>query len=344
MFSQLKLAIQLILGFIQFLKLGINQLAIYHCSVKAHARTHESANHAVRSAAYRAGTKLVDEITGNIYNYSYKSEVTYSEIVTPANAPDWASNRTLLWNNVEKSEKRVDARLFREVEVALPNELSDEQNQELLREYSKIFTKDGMIVDFSIHGLNHNPHCHMMLTLRDIVNGEFGKKNREWNDSAKVELWRKAWSALVNKHLAQAGFNITVDHRSYEKQGLDTVPTVHEGREGIGGHNKEKVSSRRQRNRTVREYNKNRSELKHAQKEETQIQEDIKKIDEQISELKKSEHWHGLKSDQILVKLKDGNCDIAFAYSSVIDGLKSVCFINKSTACLIIDVIEWREI
>ena len=65
---------------------------------------------------------------------------------------------------------------------------------------------------------------------------------------------------------------------------------------------------------------------------------------ERLPELKKSEHWHGLKSDQILVKLKDGNCDIAFAYSSVTDGLKSVCFINKSTACLIIDVIEWREI
>ena len=67
-------------------------------------------------------------------------------------------------------------------------------------------------------------------------------------------------------------------------------------------------------------------------------------VGERLPELKKSEHWHGLKSDQILVKLKDGNCDIAFAYSCVIDGLKSVCFINKSTACLIIDVIEWREI
>ena len=289
MFSQLKLAIQLILGFIQFLKLGINQLAIYHCSVKAHARSQESANHAVRSAAYRAGTKLVDELSGNIFNYSYKSEVTYSEIMVPANAPDWASNRTLLWNNVEKSEKRVDARLFREVEVALPHELTDEQNQELLREYSKIFTKDGMIVDFSIHGLNHNPHCHMMLTLRDIVNGEFGKKNREWNDSAKVELWRKAWATLVNMHLAKAGFNITVDHRSYEKQGLDVIPTVHEGREGIGGHNKEKVTARRQRNRTVREHNKNRSELKSFQKQAEQIQEDIEIVDEELAELKKSE-------------------------------------------------------
>ena len=117
-------------------------MANYHCSVKAHSRSNESANHAVRSAAYRAGTVLVDEASGNIYNYSYKSEVTYSAIMLPANAPDWASNRTLLWNNVEKSENRVDAQLFREVEVSLPHELTDEQNQSLLHEYSGIFTKD----------------------------------------------------------------------------------------------------------------------------------------------------------------------------------------------------------
>ena len=146
-----------------------------------------------------------------------------------------------------------------------------------------------MIVDLSIHGLAHNQHCHMMLTLRDIINGEFGNKNREWNDKKKLEAWRKSWATLVNKHLAKAGFNITVDHRSYEKQGLDIIPTVHEGREGIGGHNKEKVTARRQRNRTVREHNRNRSELKSFQKQAEQIQEDIKIVDEELAELKKSE-------------------------------------------------------
>ena len=102
-------------------------MAIYHFSGTVISRS--QGRSAIASAAYRAGTVLVDEASGNIYNYSYKSEVTYSAIMLPANAPEWASNRTLLWNNVEKSENRVDAQLFREVEVSLPHELTDEQNR-----------------------------------------------------------------------------------------------------------------------------------------------------------------------------------------------------------------------
>ena len=280
-------------------------MAIYHCSVKTHSRSDTSANHAVRSAAYRAGTELVCEDSGTIYNYSYKSEVTYSEITLPANAPEWAGSRTLLWNNVEKSEARKDAQLFREVEVAIPHELTDEQNQELLREYSRIFTKDGMIVDWSIHGLAHNKHCHMMLTLRQLLDGKFGNKNREWNDKKKLENWRKVWGDLVNKHLAKAGYDITVDHRSYEKQGIDVIPTVHEGREGVGGHNAEMVNHRRQRNRKTRADNIIRSELKNAEGKAVEVNARIKEIDQKIAELQK--HEPIIQESTPDVKLSVGN-------------------------------------
>lgn len=250
-------------------------MTIYHCSVKTHSRTNASTNHAVRSAAYRAGSMLVDTASGNIYNYTRKTEVVFSEIRIPTKTPTRFLKREELWNEVEKSEKRIDAQLFREIEVALPRELTRIQMIDLLRIYlDEYAVKYGMIADFSIHDDgNGNPHAHIMLTMRNIEGDGFGNKNRDWNDKKFLAKWRKGWETCTNKVLKQAGIDERIDSRSYADQGKDCKPTLHEGREGIGGYNKEKVQKRREYNSNTREYNMVRS--------------DIKKQTNQVAELEK---------------------------------------------------------
>lgn len=239
-------------------------MAIYHCTVKAHSRADSSNTNAVRAAAYRAGAKLVNLESGNRYNYLRKKEVVYSEIRTPAKVPERFKNREALWNDVEKSENRCDAQLFREIEVALPIELSRIQMIDLLQRYvDEYAVKYGMIADFSIHDDgNGNPHCHIMLTMREVNEDGFGKKNRDWNDKKFIDKWRKGWEKEANKALKDAGFENRIDSRSYAEQGIDQVPTVHEGREGIGNKNKYIVDARKEKNRVIRGHNMVRSERK----------------------------------------------------------------------------------
>lgn len=259
-------------------------MAIYHCTVKTHSRRNESTNHAVRSAAYRAGAKLVDANSGNVYNYTRKREVRFSEIRLPTKAPARFKNRSELWSEVEKSEKRVDAQLFREIEVALPRELSKIQMIELLRVYlDEYAVKYGMIADYSIHDdENGNPHAHIMLTMRELEGDGFGKKNRDWNDKKILDGWRKGWEKCANKALKEAGFDIRIDSRSYAEQGLDIEPTKHEGRTNISKSNSQKVDSRKNQNRDIGERNYIRSAIKSKKIE-------LAAIEAQIAEVKTPE-------------------------------------------------------
>lgn len=106
----------------------------------------------LRSAAYRAGEELCDE-TGEItHDYTRKGGVVHSEIILPENAPPEYADRQILWNAVEAREIRKDARLAREIEVALQTEFTLRENVELLREYiTENFVDKGAVADFSIH-------------------------------------------------------------------------------------------------------------------------------------------------------------------------------------------------
>lgn len=274
--SQLKLAIRIYLRSLLFTFELDERMTIYHNRIKVHSRANASANHAVRSAAYRAGTMLIDEESGNKYNYSRKSEVVFSEIRTPKKVPERFKDRQTLWNEVERKEIRRDAQLFREHELALPIELTLEQQKELMREYiDRTMTMRGIIADYSIHLNPGNPHVHIMTTMRDVDENGFGNKNREWNDKTYLEECRKVWAELVNKHLEKAGIDTRIDHRSYAAQGLDIEPTKHEGREGIGKANSDKVESRRSQNRRIRERNQIRSEIKSNKIELAEIESQI---------------------------------------------------------------------
>lgn len=200
-------------------------MAIFHMHGQTIKRSQGKS--AVAAAAYRAGEKLYDERTGTTFDYSKKKDISYSEIMSPENVPSWVQDREKLWNEVEKSEKRKDSQVAREILIALPTELNKEQQIELVRIYCHDnFVSKGMIVDTSIHHAEgKNPHAHIMCTLRNIDENGFGYKNRDWNRSALMYEWRKSLADITNTLFLQPlGFDCTIDHRSLEARQLDLEP------------------------------------------------------------------------------------------------------------------------
>ena len=203
-------------------------MAIYHFSVKVISRA--SGRSAVAAAAYRAGDRLHDERLDRDHDFTNKSGVVHSEVLLPENAPDEWHDRERLWNDVEAFEKRKDAQLSREVEFAIPRELTQAQGIELARDFvAAEFVDRGMIADLNVHwdigadGLA-KPHAHVMLTMREVGGDGFGAKVRDWNRTELVEQWRERWADHVNQRLAELDIDARIDHRSLEAQGVDLEP------------------------------------------------------------------------------------------------------------------------
>lgn len=197
-------------------------MAVYHLSVKPISRG--SGRSAVAAAAYRSGERLTNERDGQTHDYSRRHGVEHTEVMTPDNAPDWMQDRGKLWNAVETVEKRKDARLSREVEIALPRELTPGQRVELVREFVRSeFVGRGMVADVAIHcptasDGREQPHAHIMLTTREIVPQGFGAKVRDWDRTDALEGWRERWAEHQNQALERAGLGERVDHRTLEAQ------------------------------------------------------------------------------------------------------------------------------
>jgi hypothetical protein len=187
----------------------------------------------VAAAAYRAGARLRDERYGVVHNYVGRRICAHAEIMAPDGTPEWVRDRELLWNRVEAAEPRKDSQLARLIELGLPTELSHAQSLALLRDYiASVFVARGMIADFYVRCDNpDNPHAHILLTLRGVTPVGFGPKERRWNGKANLLEWRAAWADRVNRHLAQAGHAVRIDHRTLEAQQLELVPAR---RMGIG--------------------------------------------------------------------------------------------------------------
>ena len=216
---------------------------------------------AVAGAAYQAGEKLFSEYDQKMKNYLYKKEVVYTEVMLPTNAPPGYADRATLWNAAEEVEKQWNSQLARRFVVALPREAPTAMYPQMMQEYcQEHFVSKGMCCDFAIHDPDppgHNPHCHIMLTMRAIdENGKWLPKSRkvydldengerirlpsgnwkshkentvDWNEQYHAEEWRHGWELVQNKYLELAGSPERVDMRSYERQGLDKIPTVHMG-------------------------------------------------------------------------------------------------------------------
>lgn len=233
-------------------------MAIYHCTCKIISRG--KGRSAVGSAAYRSGEKLINEYDGMEHDYRKKSGVVYSEIMLCENAPKEYQDRSTLWNEVEKIEKGSKARLAREYEVALPVEMTREEQINLVRNFVKDnFVDKGMCADFAIHDKEDgNPHAHIMLTTRPIEkdgswgtkqkkeyildkngNKQYDKKKKtykcktvkvnDWDSVEFLERNRESWAKKVNAELEKKNLPQRVDHRSLKEQGIERVPTIHEG-------------------------------------------------------------------------------------------------------------------
>jgi len=203
-------------------------VAIYHLSAQIIGRGDGRSSTA--AAAYRLGTVMDDERTGQRYDYSRKTGVDGWQIIGPDNMPDHFHDPARLWNTVEAVEKRQDAQLCREINIALPCELTAEQNRALVIDWCQDFASAGMIACVAFHHLREeNPHAHVMLTLREVSSGGFGHKVRAWNDRKALDHWRETWAEMVNHHLAAKGLETRVDHRTLETQGVERAPTQHQG-------------------------------------------------------------------------------------------------------------------
>ena len=296
-------------------------MAIYHCSLKNISRS--SGKSAVASASYRAGEKLEDRETGLTHDYTHKTEVAYSEIILCENAPREYQDRETLWNAVEEVEKQSNARLAREWEVALPHELTLEQSKELVRGYAQSLADEGMCVDVNIHWKEGNHHAHIMGTTRPIKeNGEWGQKEKkaykldengqkipqidpqtgeqkigargrkmwqretveanDWNKTEKVEEWRERWAEHCNRYLEKEQ---QIDHRSFERQGIERIPTIHEGYVARQMEEKGQTAERCEINRDINAANIQLSALEHQQNLFTRLLEQLKeRVKEALNE------------------------------------------------------------
>lgn len=213
-------------------------MAIYHLSAKIVGRS--AGRSAVAAAAYRAAERLEDERQGRVCDYRAKSGVVHAEILLPSAAGEkngeWR-DRERLWNAVERVEKRKDAQVAREVEIALPRELSRPDRIALAQDFVRAeFVGRGMVADLTVHEPKAadgkiQPHAHVLLTTRELGPDGFGPKVREWNAKPALEAWRERWAEAVNQALArqdvrdQQGEPVRVDHRSLEAQQTEALAT-----------------------------------------------------------------------------------------------------------------------
>ena len=237
-------------------------MALFHLSVTQTKRS--AGQSAIASAAYRAGERLYSEYYGEYSDYTRKGGVICSDILLPSHAPPEYADRQTLWNAVEKAERGKNAQLAYSFDIALQNEFSLEENIALARQFLlENFVSRGMVVDFAVHqpdredGGIPNPHFHVLCPIRPIEqNGKWGLKQRrvyeldedgnrirdqngefvfnavpttDWGSPETLEHWRQTWAELCNAKFAEKGLDVRIDHRSYERQGVELLPTVHEG-------------------------------------------------------------------------------------------------------------------
>ncbi|MBQ1779201.1 MAG: MobQ family relaxase [Succiniclasticum sp.] len=237
-------------------------MALFHLNVTQIKRS--KGQSAIAAAAYRAGEKLYSEYYSETSDYTNKGGVICSEILLPDHAPKKYADRQTLWNAVEKVERGKNSQLAYSFDIALQNEFSLDENIALARQFLlEHFVSRGMVVDFAIHvpdtepGGISNPHFHVMAPIRPIEpNGKWGMKQRrvyeldeegnrlldadgnyifnavpttDWGCPETLEYWREQWAALCNAKFEEKGLPERIDHRSYERQGVDILPTIHEG-------------------------------------------------------------------------------------------------------------------
>ena len=230
-----------------------------HFNITIIARGKVKGNSVVGAAAYQSGDKIYSEYEHEWKSGDHLERIIHKEILLPPNASEKYQDRATLWNAVDASETKTTAQTARRIIMALPKELTQEQNIELIRNYCQTsFVDRGMIADFAVHDVEEgNPHAHVLLTMRSLnEQGEWNPKTRTefildengeriqtangkfkrrcvswdgWNDRGNCEIWRHEWEVMQNAALEKAGREERIDMRSFERQEIELAPTVHLG-------------------------------------------------------------------------------------------------------------------
>jgi len=318
-------------------------MAIYHFSAQTISRG--KGQSATASAAYRSGERLYSERYDKTSFYARENQPE-TFVLKPKHAPDWVLNREQLWNEVERIERHENAQLAREINVALPIELSHKEQRDLAQEYvQKNFVEEGMAADVSIHRDDeHNPHFHVLLTNRPFKeNGEWDSKtkttflkdkngnqlytkggsrknkkvhSREWDSKEKMQSWRENWAELTNQYLEMNGFSDRISEKSHAEHGIDKQPTIHEGYAAREMEKRGDVSDRSEINRTIQEQNRSKEqERKQYVQKETQ-----KNISDSLSPNEKKD-----------IRLIAKNLKVYVNYDNLIDKQRMVHNWEKST-------------
>ena len=299
-------------------------MAIFHCQIKIISRG--KGKTATAAAAYRSGTKIVDDEFGETHDYTRKGGVVFSEILLCVNAPSKYSDRQTLWNEVQKIEKQKNAQLCREVEVALPIEFPRDEQIEVVREYiKKNFTDKGMIADWSLHNKSDgNPHAHILLTMRPLKqNGEWGAKRKDSyaldDNGNRIPVidpktgkqkigarGRKMWERISiqstdwndqtkAEEWRKSWADICnehlkgqahIDHRSYARQGKEQLPMLHESYAARKIVKRGGYSYIIEYNEQVRKFNRERELI---DKGIAEVQNELKQLEQEKEDIQKGQ-------------------------------------------------------
>lgn len=265
-------------------------MAIYSLHIKSISRSNGYSS--IAASAYRAGERLVDRGTKDTYDYTRRSGLESSFIVTPDKSPEWAQNREDLWNQVEVVENRKNSMLAREIRIAIPTEFNQKQRKQTVREFAERISKKYKIVcDVSIHkpdkhGDERNFHAHILMTTRRVDENGFTEKTREFNDKRQsiheIKYIRQEWETVANRNLERAGVSARIDCRSYEDQGMNQEPTIHIGKDATQLERRGLLTEVGDKNRQIRERNQERAAL---EIDREQAIAEIGGIDKEISQI-----------------------------------------------------------
>lgn len=268
-------------------------MAIYHCSVSNVSRAKGSS--ACATLSYISAEKVYEERTGQTYSYGRGERVIAVGTIIPEYAPKEYENPSTLFNSIENYEKAENARIAKKIEVALPRELDLSEQKQIVEDYIRNnLTSEGYCATYAIHNdkENNNPHAHILVANRPVnEKGEWSSKRKmeyvldengeriprldengqqktdkngrkQWvrinaeqnplDKKAFLEKLRAGWAEECNRHLDA---DQQIDHRSYADQGIDLIPTIHEGYASRETENKGGVSERAEINREIKEKN-----------------------------------------------------------------------------------------
>lgn len=266
----------------------------YHASFGTHSRSRGES--AVASAAYRSASCLHDERTGITHDFTRKRGVEHAEIIAPENAPEWANDRSRLWNEAEAANTRKNSTVDRELLLSFPASLNLDERRDMARQISReLVERHGCAVDFAMHepgreGSERNYHVHVLMTTHRLGREGFEKKTRELDDKSTgaelVVYWRARWAELCGQALEKAGERVEAGrwahgHLRLQEQAKqahargdtefverigDRVPTIHLGKNVIALERKGVLTERGDAMREIQQRNATIIDLAEARK------------------------------------------------------------------------------